>query len=157
MFRSQPDGGNLVPKLVPKLDSEMTEAADALHRNQITRRRAAVSQSIKRGDSRAQQRACFGIAKCVWYGRQCFDGSNHVFLISAVVVDACNFGVAAVKEASTSALETGVVPAAVPTHADTLSFLPSGDLGTKFIDYACNFVPRNPRILNSRPEAFFHK
>src|SRR5215471_17231027 len=83
----------------------MTETANALHRNQITRRRATVSQSIKRGDPRTQQRARFGITKCVWYGRQCVDRSNHVFLISAVVADACDFGVAAVKEASTPALE----------------------------------------------------
>src|SRR5262249_13730113 len=53
--------------------------------------------------------------------------------------------------------ETRVVAAAIPAYADPLSLLPSGDLGAQFIDDAGNFVARNPRILNSRREAFFHK
>jgi hypothetical protein len=58
---------------------------------------------------------------------------------------------------SATAFETRVVVAAIPADADPLSLLPSGDLGAQFIDDAGNFVARNPRILNSRPEAFFHK
>jgi hypothetical protein len=78
-------------------------------------------------------------------------------LISSVVADACNLGVAAVKEVSTPALVTRIVLPAMPTDADALSLLPGGDLGAEFIDDAGNFVPRNPGILNSRPEAFLHK
>src|SRR5712692_5675318 len=45
----------------------------------------------------------------------------------------------------------------MPADANALSPLPSSDLGAQFIDDACHFVPRHPRILNSRPEAFFHE
>src|SRR5712691_6681928 len=45
----------------------------------------------------------------------------------------------------------------MPADANALSLLPSGYLGSHFIDFACHFVPRHPRILNSRPEAFFHE
>src|SRR5215468_10176458 len=136
MFRSTTDRSHLVAKLISKLDSEMAEAADAFHRNKIAGRRAAVSQSIKRGDSRAQQRACFGITECVWYRRQCVDGSDHVFLISPVVADTCDFGVTTIEEASTPTFDTRVVSPAIPADANTLSLLPSGDLCAKFIDHA---------------------
>src|SRR5262245_30954262 len=116
-----------------------------------------MSQGIKGGNSRAQQWRRFGIAQCVGYRRQCFDGSDHVLLIPSVVAYAGNFGVAAVKEASTPALDAGVVLSAMPADADALSPLPSDDLGAQFIDYPSHLVSRNPRILNSWPEAFFHK
>jgi hypothetical protein len=116
-----------------------------------------VSQGVKDRDSRTKQRRCFGVAQRVGYYRQCFDGSDHVLLIAPVVADTRNFGVAAVKEACTPAFETRVVLPAMPPDANALSPLPSGDLGAQLIDDACHFVPRHPRILNSRPEAFFHE
>src|SRR5215469_13049779 len=157
IFRSTPDRSYLVAKLVPKLDSEVSEAADTLHCNQTVWRRAAVSQRIESSDSSTQQRSRFGIAECIWYRRQCFDRSDHVLLISSVVANACHFGVLAIKEASTPAFDTGVVLPAMPSHADALPFLPSGNFAAQCIDDARNSVPRNPRILNSRPEAFLHK
>jgi hypothetical protein len=78
-------------------------------------------------------------------------------LVATIVADACNFRVAAIQEVSSPAFGTRVVLPAMPADADTLSLLPSGDLGAQFIDDACDFVPRYPRILNSRPEAFFYK
>src|SRR5579863_4323738 len=135
----------------------MAQTANTLDRDQSARRRAAVSQSVKGRDSRTQQRSRFGIAECVGYRRQRFDGSDHVLLVSTVVADACNFRVTAVQEASSPAFGTRVVLPAMPTDADTLSLLPSGDLGAQFIDDACDFVPRDPRILNSGPEAVFHE
>src|SRR5713101_6411481 len=135
----------------------MAQTANTLDRDQSARRRAAVPQSVKGRDSRTQQRSRFDIAECVGYRRQRFDGSDHVLLVSTVVADASNFRVTAVQEASSPAFGTGVVLPAMPADADTLSLLPSGDLGAQFIDDACDFVPRNPRILNSRPEAFFYK
>ena len=154
---STPNSRNLAAKFVRELNSKVPQTADALHRNKTTRRRAAVSQRVKGRDSRTKQRRCFGVAQRVGYYRQCFDGSDHVLLISPVVADSCDFGVAAVKEVSTPAFETRVVTPTIPAHADTLSLLPSGDLGTQFINDACNLVPRNPRVLNSWPETFFHE
>src|SRR5262249_2799834 len=131
--------------------------ADTLHRHEIIWRRAAMSKSVKSGDSRAQQRAGFGIVKCVRYHRQCFDGSDHVLLIASVVADACNWGVATVEEPSTAAFNTGIVVPAMPADSDALSLSPSGDRGAERVDDAGNFVPGNPWILNSRPEPFFSK
>jgi hypothetical protein len=47
--------------------------------------------------------------------------------------------------------------AAVPADADTLSLLPRGNPGAHFINDACDFVSRNARILNARPQAFFRE
>src|SRR4029077_3109465 len=148
---------NLAAKFVRKLNSKVPQTADALHRNKTTRRRAAVSQGVKGRDSGTKQRRCFGVAQRVGYFRQCVDGSDHVLLIAPVVADTRNFGVAAVKVASTPAFETRVVLPAMPADANALSPLPSGDLGAQLIDDACHLVPRHPRILDSRPEAFFHE
>src|SRR5260370_10690900 len=103
IFRSTADRGNLVAKFIPELDSKVAEAANALHRNETARRCAAMSQRVKGRDPRAQKGPCFSIAKYVRYRRERFDRSDHVLLISSVVADACNFGVAAVKEVSTPA------------------------------------------------------
>jgi hypothetical protein len=56
------------------------------------------SQGIESGNSRAQKRRCFGGAECVRYRRQCFDGSDHVLLVSPVVAKAGKLRVGAVKE-----------------------------------------------------------
>src|SRR6266481_5452952 len=157
IFRSTADRGNLVAKFIPELDSKVAEAANALHRNETARRCAAMSQRVKGRDPRAQKGPCFSIAKYVRYRRERFDRSDHVLLISSVVADACNFGVAAVKEVSTPAFETRVVLPSMPAHTHALAYLPSSHTGANFIDYASDFVSRNPRILNSRPEAFLHK
>src|SRR5271169_4559963 len=135
----------------------MAQTANTFDRDQSARRRAAVPQRVKGCDSGTQQRSRFGIAECVGYRRQRFDGSDHVLLVSTVVADARNLRVTAVQDASAPAFGTCVVLPAMPADADTLSLLPSGDPGAQFIDDACHFVPRNPRILNARPEAFFYK
>jgi hypothetical protein len=63
----------------------------------------------------------------------------------------------AVKEASTPAFNTRVAPPSIPTNADALPFLPSGDLGAKLVYDACDFMPGNARILNSRPKPFLRE
>jgi hypothetical protein len=65
--------------------------------------------------------------------------------------------VAAVIKISAPAFATGPIMAAVPTDADALTFLPRGNAGTQFVDDARHFVPRNARILNSGPQAFFRQ
>ena len=128
-----------------------------MHRNKTARRRAAVPQGIESGDSRAQKRRGFGIAERIRYGRQRFDGSDHVLLVSSVVAKAGKLRVPAVKETSTATLDTGVVVSAVVADPHALPLGPHRNTGAQFIDHANNFVPRDPRILKSRPQAFLHK
>src|SRR5260370_26700345 len=56
-----------------------------------------------------------------------------------------------------TAYEIRVVLPSMPAYTHALAYLPSTHTGANFINYASDFVSRNPRILNSRPEAFFHK
>ena len=56
VFGSAPDRRDLITKLVRELNSEMTQTADTLHRNQVAGQRAAVPQRIVRGNSGAEQR-----------------------------------------------------------------------------------------------------
>src|SRR5262249_5441524 len=58
---------------------------------------------------------------------------------------------------SATAFDTSVVVATMPTDTNPLSFFPSCNPSAQFIDDAGNFVARNPRILEARPEAFFDK
>src|SRR5260370_18208455 len=44
----------------------------------------------------------------------------------------------------------------VPTNATSLALLPVGDVRSNLVNDARNFVPRNPRVLESRPVAFLH-
>ena len=78
-------------------------------------------------------------------------------LISSVEGDAGNSGVTAVKEASTPAFDTSVVVPAMPANTDALALGPCSDTSAELVDDAGNFVTGNARILNSGPEAFFHK
>ena len=61
VFRATPDGRYLVPKLIRVLNSEMTQAADALHSDKIARKRSAVAQCIVGSNSSAEQWRRFGV------------------------------------------------------------------------------------------------
>ena len=45
----------------------------------------------------------------------------------------------------------------MPADTDALPLLPRGNAGSYFIDDACDFVPGNAGILNSRPGTFFRE
>jgi hypothetical protein len=75
-------------------------------------------------------------------------------LVSAVIVDARKFYVAAIAKITTPALETRTIMAAVPADANTLSLCPFGNAFADGIDDARNFMARSAGILNSGQEAF---
>src|SRR6202035_3403968 len=91
------------------------------------------------------------------YRHQRLDRSKHVLLVSAIVADTWNFQVPAVAKISAPARGTRAVLAAVPSHANALSHLPSGNTLTHFIDPTGDFVPRYPRVLNAGPLALLRK
>src|SRR5438874_10648356 len=45
----------------------------------------------------------------------------------------------------------------MPSHANSLAFLPRYDLRSDFVDDAGHLVPGNPRILQARPMSFLYK
>ena len=151
IFGPAPDRRDLVAKLVRELNSEVTQTADALHRNQVAGKRTAVPQRVEGGNSGAEQRRRFDVAQTFRYRRQRLDRSHHVLLVSAVIADARNFQVPAIAKISAPARETRAVLAAVPADTDALSLLPRGNTGTQFIDDARDFVSWNAGILNAGP------
>jgi hypothetical protein len=110
-----------------------------------------VSQRVVGGDSGAKQRSRFGVLQTFRDGHQGLDWRNHVLLVSTVVADAAHLSIAAIAKIASAALATRVVVPAMPTYTGALSLCPGGNTGTYFVDDARDFMPRNPRILKSRP------
>ena len=127
IFGPAPDRRDLVSKLVRELNSEVTQTADTLHRDQVAGERAAVPQRVERGDSGAEQRRRFDGAQTLRYRHQRLHRSHHVLLVSAVIADARNFQIPAIAKISAPACETRAVLAAVPADADALPLLPRGN------------------------------
>src|ERR1700730_18198028 len=84
------DSRYVITKLVSKLNSQMTQAANALHCDQVTGQGTTVPQRIVGSDSGAKQRCRLGVTQSFRYGDQRFYGSDHVLLVSAVIADARN-------------------------------------------------------------------
>jgi len=61
VFGPAPDSRDLVTKFVRELNSEVTQTADALHRNKFAGHRAPVPQRVVGGNSGAEQRRCFHV------------------------------------------------------------------------------------------------
>ena len=61
VFGAAPNSRDLITKLVRELNSEMTQTANTLHRDQIARERTTVPQRVVRGDSSAEQRSCVNV------------------------------------------------------------------------------------------------
>lgn len=55
VFSSAPDRRDFITKLIRELNSEMTQATDTLHRNQIAGKGATVTQRVVGGNASAQQ------------------------------------------------------------------------------------------------------
>jgi len=97
--------------------------------NEVGRQGAAVAQRIEGGDSCAEQRAGFGGVKAFRNRRERFHGSDHIFLIAAVITDSRSFQVEAIGKISPAAGDTSAVLPAVPADADALAFFPAHDAG----------------------------
>ncbi len=155
IFSSASDCRDLIAELVGELHSQVTESANALHRDQIAGESAAVPQRVVGGDSSAEQWSRFGILQAIGHRSQCFNRRDHVLLISAVIADAGDHHILTIGKVAAPALDTGIVLTAMPADSDTLPFLPRRNTRTQFIDDADYLMSGNAWILNSRPSAFF--
>ena len=149
------DGGHAIAGLAGELHAEMAEAADSLNGDQVARERAAVAKSVEGGDARAEKRSGFGGIERIGHGGDGLRGDDGVLGIAAVEAEAGDFFVGAIDEVAAAALQAGSVMAAVPADAYALTFLPSRDAGTDFINDAGDFVAGRARIGYAGPEAVF--
>src|SRR5206468_667422 len=155
VFGTAPDGRHVIAKFVSELDAQVTQAADALHGDEIAGQRTAVAKSVVGGNSGVEQGRGFDVTEAIRDRHQSFHWGQHVFLISAVIADAGDLHAPAIAKISAPAFAAGIVVAAVPADAHTLTFLPGRNSSAHFINHARHFVSGNARILNSRPQAFF--
>src|SRR5262249_51735182 len=82
-----------------------------------------------------------------------FGGSEHVLLVAAIKMNACDFFVVAGDEIALAAGRASKVMTAMPADSDALAFFPICDSGARFIDDTGHFMARNARILNAREDA----
>ena len=76
VFGAAPDGRDPVTKLVRELNSEVTQTADALHRDKVAGESAAVPQRVEGGNARAEQRRGFGVTQTFRYAASASTGAT---------------------------------------------------------------------------------
>jgi hypothetical protein len=135
----------------------MSQSADALDRYQVAGARTGIPQGVEDRDASAKQRSSLVRRQIVGHQRDPFSGCNHVFRVASIKVnrgDLFNFAIDEVAAAAPLAYET--MPA-VPAHTNALTGPPKSYVGTNGIDAPGDLMPRHTRILNTRPESFFHQ
>ena len=133
----------------------MTQAADALHGNEVAGHCAAVAECVIGGNSGIEQGRGLSVTEAVGNRHQRFHGSQHVFLISAVIADAAHLYVATIAKIAPPALAAGAIMTTMPADAHALTLFPRSHARANFIHHARNFVSGNAGILKARPQAFF--
>jgi hypothetical protein len=93
----------------------------------------------------------------IWYESDCFGRSNHIFLITAVEVNASDFLVLTVDEVPAAAGLTGETMSAMPANADALARFPLCDIGAHRIYASGDFMSGDARIFDAGPMTFFHQ
>ena len=136
------------------LHAEMSEASDALHGHDIARACAGITQRVVNRHARAHEWPGFFGRHFVRNPRQRFRRSDHVFGITAIVVDPGDLAINAHREITAPALVAGKIMSAVPADADALPCLPANHAVTERIDSAGDFMTRHARILKSWPQTF---
>src|SRR6266853_2060625 len=138
------------------LNREVSEPADSLDGYQVAGLCSGMSERIKNGNARAQQRRCYFGWKFVWHGSHRLRGRNHVLGIAPIVTETCNFFISAQDEISAAASFAMKAMPAMPSHSHTLTRSPLTHIGAHGIDPPGDFMPRNARILKSWPQPLFH-
>ena len=113
------------------LNSEVTEAADALHCDQVAGACSGIAQSVVDGDSGAEQRSGFGGGQVVGHGGDGFGWEHHVFGVASIEADGGNFFELAEDEVAAAAGIAVEAVSAVPADAHALAFFPERDVGAK--------------------------
>src|SRR5215475_4982926 len=150
-----PDRRDSIAELVCELNSQVAKPADSLHSDKIAWQPAVMTESIECGDSSTHQRRRLGGVERFGHASQCFDRSDHEFLIAPVVANSANLHICAVDDIASSAGQASSVLAAVPADADPLAFLPVPHTWSDLIDHADDFVSGDARIRHPGKQTIF--
>jgi hypothetical protein len=135
----------------------VAEPAQAEHGHDISRTRAAISQSIKGSEPSAHQWSYFSRGHVVRHSRYRAGRGNHVIGISAVEADTGDLACYAREEVTSPAMVAMPAIAAVPAGAHVVAGLPAGNAGTDGVDYARDFVAGDSGILDSRVDPLLYE
>src|SRR5262249_40071765 len=130
------------------LHTQMTEAADTEHRDQIPGLRRPISQRAERRESRAQQRRRSDRRQSVRDRHQPARLCDHHFGISAILMNAGIFLVLTVHETAIAAEIAIAARTAEKADPHALPNRPALDTGTKRIDPPNELVAWDARPIN---------
>src|SRR3569623_281873 len=133
----------------------MHEAADAVHRDEVARARAAVAQRVEGGHARAHQWTRIDERELVGDVRQRFLRHDDVLGVSAVERYAGDLRIDETRHEvpSTAAVAVAATPTK-PAASNTVAGFPAAHAGAHGVDDAGNLVPRHARIVDPGPESF---
>ena len=155
LVRPARDADGLETHLHRILHAEMTEAAEAQHRDNVAWTRAAVPQRVVSRDARAHQRRGFHGGQILRHQRQREGGSHHVIRITAVEGNAGYLERhLATKEIAAAAGIAMTTMTAMPANAHALARFPLRDTRAHGIHDPDDFMARHARILQARPVTF---
>ena len=134
------------------LHAEMSEPANAVHRDEIAGARAAVPQRVEGRHPRAHERASIHEGETIGDVRERLLRHDNVLGVAAIPRDPGHLRIDQARDevAATARIAVAAAPA-VPTDADAVTRLPSGHIGPERIDHPGSLVPRNTRICDPRP------
>src|SRR5262245_46588438 len=133
----------------------MAQSPNAVHRDDVSPARTRIAQSVENGDACTHERSGFFRRQIAGNRRQCSRGRNHVFLITAVKVDAGNFAFETHGKVAFSTLLAHEAVPTMPTDTNPLTSCPGRHVIAQRIDAPANFMTWNTRILKPRPETVF--
>src|SRR5262249_35024779 len=116
-----------------------------------------VAQRIEDRDARAHERSGFFRRQPVGNRRQRFLRCDHIFGVSAVVVDTRHLAMDAHGKVAASTLLAGEIVTTVPSHPNAITLVPGPDSCPQSIDAAGNLVTRHARVLQTWPDAVLYQ
>ena len=139
------------------LNTQVTQPADALNSYQVAPTRSGIAQRVVNSDACAKQRGSLVGRQVIGNRGHGLGGRDHVFGVTAIEAEAGDLAKLAKKEVATAAGIAFEAVSAMPTYAHTLARLPVGYVRSNRVDAPGDLMPRHARILDSRPESFFHQ
>src|SRR5271168_2195301 len=111
------------------LHAEVTQSADAEHRDEVASARRRVAQRAERGESGAQQGRSGNGREILWHGHQTARFRDHHLRVAAIMLYAGESLVCAVHEIAVAAVFAIPAIAAEKADADALADVPAFDAG----------------------------
>src|SRR5258708_12337668 len=109
----------------------MSETANPLYRDKVARTRAGVAQGIEDRHARTHERSCFFRGYLVRNSRKCFRRCDHVFGVSAIIVDTRHLAINAHGQVAASPFLTHKIMAAIPPYPNGTARFPPADTPPK--------------------------